>query len=89
MADPDDNHNKSIVIHFVQDPVVADTHSIAVLGAAEFNHTWRPWLIDQMIDDRPQPFPHLRRNSPELASGGRGKFDPIGHAAELRDRAPP
>jgi hypothetical protein len=79
MPDPDDDHNKSIVIHFVQDPVVPDTRSIAVLGAAEFSHTWRAWLIDQVIDDRREPFPHVRRKSPELPSGGRRELKSVDH----------
>jgi hypothetical protein len=39
MPDPDDDHNKSVVVHFVQYPVIADTQSIAMLAAAELRHT--------------------------------------------------
>ena len=87
MPNADDNHNKSVVVQLVEDPIVADTQSIAMVGAAQFRHTRRPWLIGQPIDDRCEPLPRVRRKFPELPSRGRAKFDPVDHAIQLRDRA--
>jgi hypothetical protein len=79
IANPDDDQYEPVIKHIIEDPVVSDTQSVAVLGADELHHALRAWLIGETIDDRCKPLPHVRRKFPELSSGGRRKLESVSH----------
>jgi hypothetical protein len=69
MANTNDQHDEPFIIWLVQNSVVADPQSVAIVAAAEFHRIGRARLIRQAIDGRCEPFPHVRRKSVELTSG--------------------
>jgi hypothetical protein len=69
MANPDDKHYEPVIVQLIEDSVVPDTQSVALVRALQFHHTWRAWLIGQTIDDWREPFPHVGRKPPEFDVG--------------------
>jgi len=78
MADPDYTDDERVIGDFVEDPVVANTESIA-LATPDLLDSRRARILGERVDMRPKAQPDLRGELPEFAGRGRAKGDPVDH----------
>ena len=55
VADADHLYEQPVVVDFVDNPVVTDTHPVHIRFAQHGNAPWRPRFTGEQIDDRPDP----------------------------------
>ncbi len=75
-----DTHNKDdqhLVMHFVDDPVVADTQSVRIFPL-ELLDTRRARIAEQSVYGRSEAFLNVLRQVAELSIRSCGKFESIG-----------
>lgn len=77
VADSDHLYEQPVVVDFIDNPVVTDTHPVHVRFAHQGNASRRPRFTGEQIDDRPDPLLLVTGYKSERLEGSTSDLDPV------------
>ncbi len=85
VPDSNDVDEETVVKHFVDDPVHADSDPVSVIFSGELRATWRPRVVGEEIDRRSHSLLFSAGQRRQCFHGPAGELDAV--AAQRRPRS--